>query len=114
MMRILMLLAHGPGQPEGDLSHRLELDADLTPQGQLDEHAFGEAPWTTLRVLPDGDARPGELVRDEGGWVLRGNAGEDSPHWRVNGQLFRPGEYVSLMPLGDEPLVFRIVDVQPG
>jgi hypothetical protein len=46
--------------------------------------------------------------------VLRGKAGEDSPHWRVNGQLFRPGEYVSLMPLGDDPLVFRIVDVQPG
>jgi hypothetical protein len=98
MMRILMLLAQGPGQPEGDLSHRLELDADLTPQGLLDEQAFGETAWTTLRVLPDGQARQGELVRD----------------WRVNGQLFRPGEYVSLMPLGDDPLVFRIVDVQPG
>ena len=31
MVRVLMLLAHGPGQPEGDLTHRLEALVALTP-----------------------------------------------------------------------------------
>ena len=45
MARVVMLLAHGPGQPEGDLSYRLEVSAVLTPQGMLDEAGFGAEPW---------------------------------------------------------------------
>ena len=107
-----MLLAHGPGQPEGDLAYRLELAASLTPQAALDEAAFAAA-WPARRVLPDGREFAGELVRADAGWALRGAAGEDSPLWNFEGRVFRPGEYVTLRrPNGDE-LVFRIVDVRP-
>ncbi len=109
-----MLLANGPGQPEGDLSHRLEVLVALTPQGQLDEAALAEAPWPTLRTLPDGRERHGDIVRGAAGWVLRGRAGEDSPHSPIEAQIFRPGEYVTLLPPGQDALVFRIVDVQPA
>ena len=111
MARIVMLLAQGPGQPEGDLGYRLELTAALTPQAALDEAA--PAGWPARRVLPDGTERAGELVRAGAGWALRGAAGEDSPLWDFEGRVFRPGEYVTLRrPDGDE-LVFRIVDVRP-
>jgi len=112
MARVVMLLAHGPGRPEGDLAHRLELTAALTPQGALDEAAFGDPPWQARRVLPDGNELAGEVVRAGGGWALRGPAGEDAPLWDFDGRVFRPGEYVTLRrPDGDE-LIFRIVDVR--
>jgi hypothetical protein len=112
MVRVLMLLAHGPGQPEGDLTHRLEALVALTPQGLLDEAALGEAPWPTRRALPDGTERQGDIVRTDAGWALRGRAGEDSPHSAIEATLFRPGEYVTLRPPAQEPLVFRIVEVR--
>src|ERR1700733_5284141 len=112
MARVVMLLAHGPGQPEGDLSYRLEVSAVLTPQGMLDEAGFGAEPWPSLRVLPDGREIAGELVRADAGWALRGTAGEDAPLWDFEWRVMRPGEYVTLRrPDGDE-LVFRIVDVR--
>jgi len=112
MASIVMLLARGPGRPEGDLADRLELTAALTPQGALNEAAFGDAPWPTRRVLPDGREIVGELVRADARWALRGAAGEDAPLWAFEGRVFRPGEYVTLRrPDGDE-LVFRIVDVR--
>jgi hypothetical protein len=113
MARIIMILARGPGQPEGDLFHRLEAIVALTPQGQLDEAALTDTIWPTRRMLPDGRERQGDIVRSGAGWVLRGRAGEDSPHSVIEAQVFRPGEYVTLRPPAQDPLVFRIVDVQP-
>jgi hypothetical protein len=112
MFRIAMLLAQGPGRPNGDLADRLELTAALTPQGALDEAAFGDPPWPTRRVLPDGRALVGELVRADAGWALRGPAGEDAPLWDFEGRVFRPGEYVTLRRPGGDELIFRIVDVR--
>ena len=112
MARVVMLLAFGPGQPDGDVGNRLELTVALTPQGGLDEAAFGEAPWATRRLLPDGRELAGQLVRAGDGWVLLGPAGEDGPAWDLEGRVFRPGEYVTLRrPNGDE-LIFRVVDVR--
>src|SRR5580704_16176708 len=96
MARVVMLLAHGPGQPEGDLSYRLELSVALTPQGALDEAAFGAAPWPTRRVLPDGRELAGELVRAGAGWALRSAVGEDAPLWDFQCGVVRPGEYATL------------------
>ena len=108
-----MVLAQGPGRPNGDVANRLELTVALTPQGALDEAAFGEAPWPTRRLLPDGNVLAGELVRIDGGWALRGPAGEDAPLWDIESRVFRPGEYVTLRRPGGDELIFRIVDVRP-
>ncbi len=107
-----MLLAYGPGLPNGDIADRLELTAKLTAQGRLDEAEFGIKPWPSRRTLPDGRQHAGELVRTDGGWALRGAASEDAPLWDLEGSVFRPGEYVTLRRPGGESLVFRIVDVQ--
>jgi hypothetical protein len=114
MARIIMVLASAPGEPAGNLEHRLELTAVLTPQAALDEAAYGEAPWPALRILPDGSRRAAALVRVDGGWALQGPAGEDSALWDFAGRVFRPGEYVTVHRAGGEELVFRIVEVEPN
>lgn len=114
MTRITMLLASGPGQPEGDVAHRLEAQVALTPQGMLDEAALQAGAWPTRHVLPDGSERHGDIVRTAEGWALRGHAGADSPHSMIEAQLFRPGDYITLRPPDGEKLIFRIVDVQAG
>ncbi len=107
-----MLLASGPGQPGGDVAHRLEARVALTPQGLLDGSALAGGAWPTRHVLPDGSERHGDIVHTGDGWALRGRAGADSPHSGIEAQLFRPGEYVTLLPPDGEKLIFRIVDVQ--
>ena len=113
MARIIMVLASAPGEPGGNVDHRLELTAVLTSQAALDEGAPG-MPWPALRVLPDGSRRAAALVRVEGGWALQGPAGEDSALWDFEGRVFRPGEYVTVRRPGGEELVFRIVEVEAG
>ena len=109
---IVMLLASSPGQPMGNLADRLELRARLTSQGRLDAAEFGAVAWSTGRSLPDGRLFNGELVRSDAGWALRGLAGDDAPLWDFEGQVFRPGEYVTLRRPNGETLVYRIVDVR--
>lgn len=111
MVEVLLLLAYGPGQPEGDVADRLELRVALTKQAHLDDTGT-PPPWPARRVLPDGREWLGELVHAAEGWALRGAAGEDAPLWDVVGQVFRPGEYVTLRRPDGEELVFRIVDVR--
>jgi hypothetical protein len=113
MPRIRMVLASAPGEPAGNVDHRLELTAALTPQAALDEAAYGAQPWPALRILPDGTRRSAALVRVEGGWALQGPAGEDSALWDFEGRVFRPGEYVTVRRAGGEELLFRIVEVGP-
>jgi hypothetical protein len=112
MARISMLLAYSAASPEGDVQDRLELNAPLTPQGQLDETNYQPPPWPALRTLPDGRSRATELVHEENGWALRGVGSADAPLWNFEGNIFRPGEYVHLRRPTGEELVFRIVEVQ--
>ena len=102
-----MLLAYAPGRPEGDLRDRLELRVPLTPQGWLDDGG------SSLRVLPDGTMRPGQLVAVEGGWALRSTRSEDEPLWALEGRVFRPGELVTLRRPDGEEHIFRVVNVEP-
>jgi hypothetical protein len=115
LAKVTMILAFAPGRPEGDLSDRLELWVFLTPQGQLDDAAFtaGDAPWPSVRVLPDGSERPGELVMLDTGWALRSARSEDDPLWALEGRVFRPGELVTLRRPDGEEHVFRVVNVEP-
>jgi hypothetical protein len=109
MARMTMVLASGPGEPEGNVDYRLELNAALTPQAALE----GAGPWEALRILPDGSRREAALVRVDDGLALQGPAGEDSALWDFEGRVFRPGEYVTVRRAGGEELVFRIVEVEP-
>jgi hypothetical protein len=109
-----MILAYAPGRPEGDLADRLDIWVGLTAQGQLDEAAFtaGDPPWPSLRVLPDGSQRPGELVLLETGWALRSVRSEDEPLWTLEGRVFRPGELITLRRPDGEEHIFRVVNVE--
>jgi hypothetical protein len=109
--RIILLLASGPGQPGGDVLHRLELHMALTPQGVPDEAALAAGPWPARRTLPDGRCWLGDIIRTAEGWALRGHAAP--PHAALEIKLLRPGEYITLWPADGEALVFRIVEVQP-
>ena len=51
MTRLTMLLAQGPGKPDGDLEDRLVMGLCLTQQGQIDVEAYNTAPhpWLARR-----------------------------------------------------------------
>ena len=109
-----MILAYAPGRPEGDLADRLELLVRLTPQGQFDDDAFiaGDLPWPSVRMLPDGSERHGELVMLDTGWALRSVRSQDDPLWTLEGRVLRPGELVTLRRPDGEEHVFRVVNVE--
>lgn len=115
MTRVTMLLARGPGRPEGDLEDRLVMGLELTRQGQIDVEAYHAtpSPWLAFRSRAGGEPRPLEVIRVDDGWALQSTKGEDDPIWTFDGRLFRPGELVSLRQPDSEVLLFRIVATEP-
>ena len=115
MAKITMLLANGPGKPEGDIADRIDLRVPLTMQGQVDEQAYGadDEPWPFRRTLPDGRSIDGDVVRLESGWALRSARHEEAPLWALETKVVRPGEYAWLRAPDGQELVFRIVNVEP-
>ena len=102
----MMVLAHGPGLPEGDITDRMTLTTALTPQGHLD----GEQPeGTAVRERPGKSDKHSRLVSEEGSWVLRGLEGDDDPLWAVDARILRPGEPVVLRRPDGEELIYRVV-----
>jgi hypothetical protein len=116
MAKLQLVLAQAPGLPSGDLEDRLELRLGLTPQGQLDGHAFESSPtpWLATRERPGRPARRSELIRLDGGWALQSMCHEDDPLWAFEGWVFRPGELVRLRRPDGTELLFRIVQVEAG
>ena len=55
MARVKMLLAQGPGKPDGDLEEGLDLTACLNRQGQIDVAAYeaDPLPWRARRFWRD-------------------------------------------------------------
>ena len=106
MTKISMVLAHGPGKPDGDLSDRMTLTAELNAQGHLDPE---QEAATALRERPDQPDKPSVLVAQEGGWVLRGLHSDDDPLWTIDARVLRPGEAVVLRRPDGEELIYRIV-----
>ena len=106
-----MLLARGPGQPEGDVNDRLVMGLVLTHQGQIDADAYHAAPspWLAFRSEGNGEKRPLEVIRLDEGWALQSTNSEDDPIWTFDGTLYRPGELVSLRRPDSELLLYRIV-----
>jgi len=122
MARIELVMAAGPGFPQGSLTHRYNLMVILTPGGMLDEAAWwaDPTPWPAERIWP-GDRRHGDVQLDaENGWALRfgpavgpdteaHNAPLHAPI-RSAGQ-FRPGEYVTIREPNGNEYAYRVVNV---
>ena len=114
-VRLTMLLAQGPGFPEGDLSDRMEATVALNGQGGLNIAAFEAhpVPWLATREHPSRGRRQFELVRLDEGWALQSLRSEDDPLWTFNATVCRPGELVVLRRPDGEELIFRIVAADP-
>ena len=113
MTRLTLLLAQGPGKPEGDVEDRLVLGLVLAQQGQIDLDAYHTAPmpWLATRTLGANEPRHLEVIRIDEGWALQSTNSEDDPIWTFEGHVFRPGELVRLFRPDREELLFRIVAV---
>ena len=111
MTKLTMLLAQGPGLPDGDLEDRLVMRLNLNALGQIDVDAYNSAPmpWLATRERHGSEPHHLEVIRLDEGWALQSTRSEDDPVWTFEGHVYRPGELVSLRrPSGDE-LLFRIV-----
>jgi hypothetical protein len=114
MTRLTMLLAQGPGKPDGDLEDRLVMGLCLTRQGQIDVEAYNSAamPWLAWRERAGAQPRNLEIIRIDEGWALQSTNGEDDPIWTFDGHVFRPGELVQLRRPDGQELLFRIVSAE--
>lgn len=114
MTKITLLLAQGPGMPEGNTKDRLVLNMALTAQGQIDVTAYeaAERPWLALREQADRPARNLEVIRIDDGWALQSTNSMDDPIWTFEGHVFRPGELVVLNRPDGDTLLFRIVSTE--
>ena len=112
MTRITLLLAQGPGKPDGDITDRLVLDIPLNSQGQIDAQAYDDAarPWLATHERGGGSARPLEVIRLDEGWALQSTNSLDDPIWAFEGHVYRPGELVVVKRPDGETLLFRIVN----
>ena len=114
MTRITLLLAQGPGKPDGDIGDRLTLDLPLNAQGQIDAPAYDSAarPWLAVRDRPGGLPRELEVIRLDDGWALQSTNSLDDPIWAFEGHVYRPGELVVLKRPDGDTLLFRIVNIE--
>lgn len=117
MPRVTLVLAAGPGFPNGSEDHRYEFDAVLDAHGQLDDAAWRADPaaWAALRERPGEPPRPGDVQHDaETGWSLRFDSTETgrelSEPLLVTGPL-RPGEYVTLRAEDGRDVSYRVVNI---
>ena len=112
MTRITLLLAQGPGKPDGDITDRLILDIALNAQGQIDTAAYDSAarPWLAERERDGAAPRHLEVIRLDEGWALQSTNSLDDPIWAFEGHVYRPGELVVLKRPDGETLLFRIVN----
>ena len=111
MTKVTLLLAKGPGQPDGDLTDRLVLNLGLTATGQIDPGAYDTAPepWLAARDREGAPPRHLEVIRIDEGWALQSTNSLDDPIWTFEGHVYRPGELVRLQRPDGEHLLYRIV-----
>ena len=111
MTKLLLVLAHGPDHPEGDIKDRLTLEMALTSQGQIDMASYEAAPtpWLASRQYDEAPPRNLEIIRLDEGWALQSTNSLDDPIWVFEGHVFRPGELVRLRRPDGQELLYRIV-----
>jgi hypothetical protein len=111
MTRVTLLLAKGPGKPEGDLHDRIVMNIALNSRGQLDVNAYHQAaePWLAARDVNGQAPRNLEVIRIDEGWALQSTNSMDDPIWTFEGHIYRPGELVQLRRPDGDFLLYRIV-----
>ncbi|MEW5686312.1 MAG: hypothetical protein AB1942_15455 [Pseudomonadota bacterium] len=119
LSRIVMRLARNPGTEfaGGDDHRGYTLTAPLSPDGHLDEAAYGKAKdaCTVRRFAPDEDPADGRLARKGQRWFFDYDQGEDvddEPVFRLGDHIFAVGEYVTITDEDGRPLTYKVVEVQ--
>ncbi|TCZ54273.1 hypothetical protein [Roseicella aquatilis] len=118
---VTLVVAAGPGFPQGSPDRRYELSVVLTPGGQLDPEAWAAdpTPWPARRIWPGAPSREGDVQfdADTGCWSVRlapapGEATEAAAQAQLmnTGQL-RPGEYVTIREPDGSEFSYRVVAV---
>jgi hypothetical protein len=121
MPMVTLVVAAGPGFPQGSPNHRYEIEVALTPGGHLDAEAWAAAvaPWPARRIWPGGPAREGDVQfdTDTESWSIRLSPGagavSDAPLHAVihNAGQLRPGEYVTIREPDGTEFSYRVVSV---
>lgn len=118
---VTLVVAAGPGFPQGSPERRYEIDVALTPGGHLDAQAWHAepAPWPARRIWPGAPSREGDVQYDPDteSWSIRlfpapGTATDAPLHALIRnaGQL-RPGEYVTIREPDGTEYSYRVVGV---
>lgn len=120
LQTISLVLAAGPGFPNGSPDHRYALTVQLDGSGRLTGDMWFADPrvWTATRHWPDDQERQGDIIFDpDHGWSLRffprpGEAG-DAPLMALThiADVLRPGEYLTVREPDGRDYSYRIVQV---
>lgn len=113
LTRVVAVLTGAPGRPQGNTSCVLELRVPLTADSQLDALAFQQLELYCDARLVEGEVPvwTSPVLLNEMGWSVRPEGTEESPLWRIDSRMIRPGEYLTLFPPDDREQSFRIVNV---
>lgn len=121
LSRIVMRLARNPGTEfaGGDDHRGYALTAPLTPDGHIDEAAYGKAKakCAVRRFAPDEDPTDGLLARKGDKWFFDyddGDSSDDEPIHRLGQHRFSLGEYVTVADEDGRLLTYKVVEVQPA
>lgn len=119
LKHIRLELAREKGHPEGDPREGYELIAPLDSQGRFcrDEWQIAKKKCTLRRFRTGVDDMHGMLIRTgSGGWAFSYDPlsdDDDEAIFRLDGHIFKPGEYVSVSEPGGPQHTFRVSEVQP-
>lgn len=121
LQRIVMRLARNPGTEfaGGDDHRGYALTAPLTPEGRLDEAAYGKlrGQCNVRRFSPDEDPVDGRLMRRGERWYFDyedEEVADDEPIYRLGEHRFAVGEYVTVTDEEGRPLTYKVVEVAPA
>ena len=119
LSRIVMRLARNPGTEfaGGDDHRGYALTAPLTPEGRLDEAAYGKAKANcqVRRFAPDEDPVDGRLMKRGERWFFdydEDDTADDEPIYRLGEHRFAVGEYVTVTDEDGRPLTYKVMEVQ--
>jgi hypothetical protein len=117
LKRIRLELARTKEFPDGNSTYGYEFRAPLRPDGHIDADTWSKVTdqCTVRHFRPDEDDEDGELIRTENGaWAFSYAPGEDDdePLFRLEGHVFKEGEYVSITGHDGQVLPFKVVSVR--
>ncbi|WP_198370242.1 hypothetical protein [Roseomonas rosulenta] len=119
-VRAMLVLAAGPGFPEGSPDHRYEIDLALDAGGHPDAAAWAAdpEPWRARRIAPGVEPVQGDVQYEpDHGWSIRFfGAAADSPdapetRFECGAEPVRPGEYVTVTEPDGAAFAYRVVAV---